>query len=401
MSSTCADSTLPDILGSVRRGDVVRVLNDKEASEPNSPAGHFVLAAETVSPDALNRLLRFTDSVPVFATTRDRLEQLRIVGARFMLTTSMAIMIGDPTPRLQWIEPQREPRLATAAASLVASDAELAKEALQGLTVCCIDWGGVANCQRVFEAAVDLCRLAGLMPAAVVCRIGPQRAAEIGPAARDELLGLPTVLIRQLVDHRRAQMASTLLRSGPPARLPTRHGNFTLQVYEDTLTGQLHLAFWIGELRDPALVRVHSECLTGDLFGSLRCDCGTQLDLALARLAQEGNGVLVYLRQEGRGIGLVNKLRTYAIQDQGFDTVEANEQIGFDADLRDYSLAAEMLVDLGVSNIRLLTNNPQKVRGLKKHGISVADRVPLVVEACSENSAYLDTKRKKLGHWLS
>ena len=152
---------------------------------------------------------------------------------------------------------------------------------------------------------------------------------------------------------------------------------------------------------DSLLVRVHSECLTGDLLGSLRCDCGPQLDRALDRLAAEGNGVLLYLRQEGRGIGLTNKLRTYAIQDRGFDTVEANEQIGFSADLRDYNLAAEMLVDLGVSTIRLLTNNPQKVRGLKKHGISVAARVPLVVESCSENVSYLDVKRKKLGHWLS
>ena len=191
------------------------------------------------------------------------------------------------------------------------------------------------------------------------------------------------------------------MRSGPQVRMPTSYGNFTLQAYEDTLSGQVHLAFWTGQLDGPTLTRVHSECLTGDLLGSQRCDCGVQLDRALARLVDEGNGVLLYLRQEGRGIGLVNKLRAYAIQDLGFDTVEANEQIGFEADLRDYSLAAQMLADLGVSEIRLLTNNPQKVRGLKKHGIRILDRVPLVIEPCSENSAYLDVKRKKMGHLLS
>jgi 3,4-dihydroxy 2-butanone 4-phosphate synthase / GTP cyclohydrolase II len=207
--------------------------------------------------------------------------------------------------------------------------------------------------------------------------------------------------MRQIVDHRRTQAASTLVRSGPQVRIPTPHGNFSLQGYEETLTGLIHLAFWTGTLRDPTLVRVHSECLTGDLLGSLRCDCGPQLDRALARLAQQGSGVLLYLRQEGRGIGLVNKLRTYALQDRGFDTIEANERIGFDADLRDYSIAAMMLVDLGVSTIRLLTNNPQKVRGLKKHGIRITARVPLIVEPCPENSGYLDVKRQKMGHWLT
>ncbi len=401
MSPICAAVSLTDVVESVRHGGVVRVVSEMEASEAKSPAGYFVLAAEMATTETLHRLLRYADILPVFATTRDRLEQLQIV----------EVPIADDehgrTNRLAsdnaWASDRASTaaRLAAAAVSLVGTDAELAKYALRDLTVRCTDWGGAANCQRIFEAAVDLTRLAGLSPAAVVWRLGATRAANLDPSVRDELLDLPTVLIRQIVDHRRAQMSATLLRSGPGVRMPTRYGNFTLQAYEDTLTGQLHLAFWTGQLRDPALVRVHSECLTGDLFGSLRCDCGTQLDLALARLAQEGDGVLIYLRQEGRGIGLVNKLRTYAIQDLGFDTVEANEQIGFDADLRDYSLAAKMLVDLGISSIRLLTNNPQKVRGLKKHGISVADRVPLVVEAGPENSAYLDVKRTKMGHWLS
>jgi 3,4-dihydroxy 2-butanone 4-phosphate synthase / GTP cyclohydrolase II len=397
------DFELTDVLGSVRRGEVVRVVSDRPMSEPDSTAavGHLVLAAERASAEALARLLEIAGGAPVFAATRDRLEQLGIVGVPIDDEENGDL---DHTAACNGQSSNHAPtaaRLAVAAESLTGANSKSVHEALQGVTIHCIDWGGVVNCQRVFEAAVDLGRLAGLAPAAVVCSLAENRAAMVDAATRRELCALPTVTIRQLVDHRRAQAASKLLRSGPRVRLPTRYGSFTLQAYEDTLTGQLHLALWTGPLGEPTLTRVHSECLTGDLLGSLRCDCGPQLDRALARLADEGSGVLLYLRQEGRGIGLVNKLRTYAIQDRGYDTVEANEQIGFEADLRDYSLAAQMLVDLGVSTIRLLTNNPQKVRGLKKYGIRIAERVPLVVEPCSENSDYLDVKRTKLGHWLS
>jgi 3,4-dihydroxy 2-butanone 4-phosphate synthase/GTP cyclohydrolase II len=397
------NSELAEALDCIRRGQVVRVVSNAQACESESPdtMGHLVLAAQRASPEALSRLFQFGDAVPVFATTRDRLELLQIVGLPIAEEPNGDAGHARGANNDSAGERPTVAQLTLAAASLAGSDPALAQGALGAFSVRCVDWGGVVNCQRVYEAAVDLSRMAGLVPAALVSRPGGNPSQAIDPAIRQELCALPTVVIRQLVDHRRAQATSTLLRSGPRVRMPTRHGNFMLQAYEDTLTGQVHLALWTGDLREPTLTRVHSECLTGDLLGSLRCDCGPQLEGALARLAREGSGVLLYLRQEGRGIGLINKLRTYDIQDRGFDTVEANEQIGFGADLRDYSLAAQMLVDLGVSTIRLLTNNPQKVRGLKKHGISIADRVPLVVEPCAENVAYLDVKRKKLGHWLS
>jgi 3,4-dihydroxy 2-butanone 4-phosphate synthase / GTP cyclohydrolase II len=393
------DFDFTGIIDCVRRGQVVRIAGGQGASDTQSAAApYLMLSAQRATPEALALLVELSGVPPVFATTRDRLESLQIAGVPFTEDDEIGGESASGNGHHVAVAAPSAVRLARAAASLASADPQLAQAALEGLTIRCIDWGGAVNCQRVFEAAVDLTRLAGLSPAAVMARVGPHALAS---ATGDRLESLPGVLIRDVVDHRRGRVAGSLQRSGPRVRMPTRHGNFTLQAYEDRLTGQLHLALWTGGLEGSVLVRVHSECLTGDLLGSLRCDCGPQLDLALERLAAEGSGVLLYLRQEGRGIGLINKLRTYAIQDRGFDTVEANEQIGFGADLRDYNLAAEMLVDLGVSTIRLLTNNPQKVRGLKKHGISVEARVPLVVESCSENKSYLDVKRKKLGHWLS
>lgn len=392
---------LGSVVEALRQGTAVRLISDKEASEETNFAGcgHLVLAAEKATPESLRELLLRTEQSPVFATTRDRLEMLRIGGVPLAEDGNLENSLADSEAESHSAATPSVSQLALAAAQLAGSDAENAQAALHGFVIRCSDWGGVVNCPRAFEAAVDLSRLAGLVPAAVVCRISKRATGNDAPFG-DETFCPPTVLIRSLVEYRRARANSMLTRHGPRVRMPTRHGKFTLQAYEDTLTGQLHLALWTGTLTDPTLTRVHSECLTGDVLGSLRCDCGSQLDRALARLAQEGRGLLLYLRQEGRGIGLINKLRTYAIQDQGFDTVEANERLGFSADLRDYSLAAQMLVDLGIRTINLLTNNPQKVRGLKKHGIQIAQRVPLVVEPCSENHAYLDVKRTKLGHWL-
>lgn len=184
------------------------------------------------------------------------------------------------------------------------------------------------------------------------------------------------------------------------SRLPTRHGQFLIHAFEDRQTGQEHVALSMGDIGDgePVLMRVHSECLTGDGFGSLRCDCGPQLEAAMAKLAAEGRGVILYLRQEGRGIGLVNKVRAYHLQDQGADTVEANEQLGFAPDLREYSMCEDMLRHLGVARVRLMTNNPLKVEALEKHGIVVAERVPLLTGRNPHNDQYLDTKQEKMGH---
>jgi GTP cyclohydrolase II len=184
------------------------------------------------------------------------------------------------------------------------------------------------------------------------------------------------------------------------SRLPTRHGQFLIHAFEDRQTGQEHVALSMGDIGDgePVLMRVHSECLTGDGFGSLRCDCGPQLEAAMAKVAAEGRGVILYLRQEGRGIGLVNKVRAYHLQDQGADTVEANEQLGFAPDLREYSMCEDMLRHLGVARVRLMTNNPLKVEALEKHGIVVAERVPLLTGRNPHNDQYLDTKQEKMGH---
>lgn len=388
------DAGLNDGLELLRRGEAVLVVkNDDVAEDGVVRTGHLVVAAERTSFDALARMLSCAAGQPLLTTTRDRLETLGIGALRHRTTTAEPDVLGGRLVDDRWLEssvPELAAQLATAATHFAGNDAEKARTALAGFDVRCTDWGGVVNCPRPLEAAVDLCRLAGLVPAALVCRYEPPGGAPPPWAIR----------IRDLVELRRSRAGENVRRHGPRVRMPTRHGDFHLQAFEEALTGKLHLALWIGPLREPTLTRIHSECLTGDGLGSLRCDCGDQLDRAMRRIAQEGDGVVLYMRQEGRGIGLINKLRTYALQDQGLDTVEANERIGFAADLRDYDIAAQILAELGVRSIRLLTNNPRKVRGLRKNGVRITDRVPLVVEPSSENRGYLDTKREKLGHWL-
>jgi len=263
--------------------------------------------------------------------------------------------------------------------------------------------GGVLRRAGHTEAAPDLCVLAGLQPVASVCEIladdgSMMRLPELVTFARTHGLGILT--IRDLIAFRRRR--DVLVRRLVSVPMPTPEGLFTLHLYESVLEGDHHVALVKGRVRGtkPVLVRVHSQCLTGDVFGSQRCDCGPQLRAAMRAVEKRGSGVILYLRQEGRGIGLANKLRAYALQDEGFDTVEANVRLGFPPDLRDYGIGAQILTDLGVRTLDLLTNNPRKIVGLEAHGLRIHSRVPLRVGATRHNRRYLATKRDKLGHLL-
>jgi 3,4-dihydroxy 2-butanone 4-phosphate synthase/GTP cyclohydrolase II len=263
--------------------------------------------------------------------------------------------------------------------------------------------GGVLRRAGHTEAAVDLARMAGLDPSGVICEI----LNEDGSMARlpdlerfAETHDLRILTIRDLIEHRRKN--EELVEEVAGIRLPTRFGLFNLRAFEDRISGEMHLALIRGTVDDgaPVLCRVHSECLTGDLFHSQRCDCGDQLEVALETIAREDRGILLYMRQEGRGIGLKNKLKAYELQEKGCDTVEANSMLGFKPDLRDYGIGAQILVRLGVRRLRLITNNPRKIIGLSAYGIEVTERVPLELGACDENRRYLEAKRDKLGHLL-
>ena len=264
--------------------------------------------------------------------------------------------------------------------------------------------GGVLRRTGHTEASVDVATLAGLQPIAVICEVMRDdgqmaRLPDLIEFARRHQLSILTVAA--LVAWRR--LREKTIRRDSVVHMPTDYGDFLLYLYEDTCTGEHHLALVHGDLKPrdrPPLVRIHSECLTGDVFGSRRCDCGSQLHAALRQIAAEGQGALLYMRQEGRGIGLAAKIRAYALQEQGRDTVEANLELGYAADLRDYGAGAQMLLDLGIHRMRLLTNNPRKIVGIQGYGLEIAERVPLAFPSTPHNERYLQTKKDKLGHWI-
>jgi 3,4-dihydroxy 2-butanone 4-phosphate synthase/GTP cyclohydrolase II len=386
----------------IAAGRIVVVVDDADRENE----GDFVMAAELVTPEAVNFMATHGRGIICMPCEGPRLDELRVplmVSARDgSLDTAFAVSVdarGVTTTGTSAYD-----RAATVRAMC---DPRTSPEDLQmpgHVFPLRAQPGGVLKRAGHTEAAVDMARLAGLFPAGVICEImhpdGTMARLEELRRVADEH-GLRMVSIADLIQHRRRR--EKLVRKVAEASIPTEHGPFEAHAYESLVDGRVHVAMIAGEVGDGEriLVRVHSECLTGDVFASLRCDCGRQLDRALQAIAEEGRGVVLYIRgHEGRAIGLAHKLRAYRLQEDGRDTVEANVELGFAADPRDYGIGAQILYDLGVRSMRLLTNNPAKRAGLEGYGLSIVERVPLETEPTAENLRYLQTKREKLGHLL-
>jgi 3,4-dihydroxy 2-butanone 4-phosphate synthase/GTP cyclohydrolase II len=390
-------------LEDIRQGKMVILVDDEDRENE----GDLTMAAEKVTPEAINFMAKYGRGLICLSLTDERLNELRL-----------PMMVSDNTSRFQTaftvsVAARKGVTTGISAADrattiLAAVDSNTQPEDLVSpghIFPLRARKGGVLVRTGQTEGSVDLARLAGLKSAGVICEI----MKDDGTMARmpDLLIfaeehGLKIVTIADLIKYRLNK--ESLVRRIVTATIPTKYGGvFTAIAYENDVDPYHHIALLKGEIEpeDEVLVRVHSQCLTGDVFGSKRCDCEEQLHTAMAMVEKEGKGVIVYMRQEGRGIGLVNKLRAYCLQDMGKDTVEANEELGFKADMRDYGIGAQILADLGLHKIRLLTNNPRKIIGLEGYGIEVVERVPIETKPHQENIEYLRAKAKKMGHLLS
>jgi len=412
-------ATIPEALSAFKAGTFVIIVDDEDRENE----GDLVIAAEAVTPQAIAFMARHASGlicVPMVGEDLDRLGLPLMVppsgnGTRF--GTAFTVSVEARTGVTTGISASDRARTIQVLTDPAAQPSDLVQPG-HIFPLRCHPGGVLARAGQT-EASVELARLADMRPAAVICEIMDDdgqmaRMPSLERFARQHTIPIISTadLIDWLVTMRGehgvepAPSDGRIVRPVTDVRLPTVTSTFQLHAYQDLScppTAEPHLALVTGDLDGPAsvLVRIHSECLTGDVFGSRRCDCGQQLDLAMERIAQRGRGIILYLRQEGRGIGLVNKLRAYQLQDAGLDTVQANHQLGFPADLRDYRAAAEMLLDLGVSRVELLTNNPRKLDGLASWGIDVVRRSPLEIEAAADNRRYLDAKRTKLSHLIA
>lgn len=389
-------------LEAVRAGRMIIIVDDEDRENE----GDLMVAAEKASPEIVNFMARHGRGLICLPLTRERLEELQLPlmvsenTARFQ--TAFTVSIDAKKGVSTGISAPDRSRTILAAIDPAIKPDDLARPGhvfpLQAVE------GGVLSRAGQTEAAVDLARMAGLIPAGVICEVMNEdgtmaRRPELEEVSRR--FDIPILTIAELIRYRIRH--ETLVRKLTETDLPTAHGHFRLHVYEDVIRGEHHVALVKGEVNDgePVLVRAHSQCLTGDVFGSARCDCGDQLHLSMEMIEKEGRGVVLYmLNHEGRGIGLANKIRAYAMQDQGADTVEANHRLGFKADQRDYGIGAQILVALGVRRLRLITNNPRKFVGLAGYGLEIAERVPLEVPPNACNARYLKTKKEKMGHIL-
>jgi 3,4-dihydroxy 2-butanone 4-phosphate synthase/GTP cyclohydrolase II len=395
-------SRIEEAVDAIRDGRMVIVVDDEDRENE----GDLTIAAEKISPEAINFMAKYGRGLICVSLTPERLDELEI-----------PLMVTQNTARFDTafcvpVEAKGRTTTGISAADRAATVQALIDPATRPADLARPGHmfplrarpGGVMVRAGQTEAAVDLSRIAGLYPGGVICEIMNDdgtmaRVPELTRFARKHRL--PMITIADLIKYR--IRTESLVKRIAVAKLPTRFGDFAIHVFDNSVDHQEHVALVRGDITDgkDVLVRVHSSCLTGDVLHSIRCDCGAQLDAAMERIASEGRGVLLYLNQEGRGIGLANKIRAYELQDEGFDTVEANERLGFKADQRDYGVGVQILRELGVRAMRLLSNNPRKLVAIEGYGLTVTDWLPLEIPASDSTRRYLKTKKEKLGHKLS
>ena len=395
-------ATIPQALEELKRGKMIIVVDDPDRENE----GDLVVAAECCTPEIMNFMIKFGRGVPFIPTTAERLAQLQIPMMTKQNTarhgTAMAETVDAIVGATTGVSAFDRALTAKVFVDDQATPSDLGRPG--HIIPLRAEEGGVLVRAGHTEAIVDLCKMAGFKPAGVGCEIlnedgSMMRLDNLVPFAEEH--DLIIVTIADLIAYRRHHEKLIERRAGP-IDFPTKFGHFQLYAYEPTVDRDPYVAIVKGDVctEDPVLVRMHSSCLTGDLLGSLRCDCGEQLALALQSIESEGRGVVVYIQQEGRGIGLINKLRAYELQDQGMDTVEANLALGFKADARDYSLGAQLLADLGIHKIKLMTNNPSKRAGLQGYGLEIVEFVPIIAEPDEHRTKYMATKRDKMEHML-
>jgi 3,4-dihydroxy 2-butanone 4-phosphate synthase/GTP cyclohydrolase II len=394
-------NTIDEAIEELKAGRMVILVDDEDRENE----GDLCMAAEKVTPEAINFMAKYGRGLICLSLTPERVNALKLpmMAEENTSTFGTAFTVSIEAKRgvTTGISAHDRARTILTAIDPSTKPEDLARPGhvfpLRAKP------GGVLQRAGQTEGSVDLARLAGLYPAGVICEI----MNDDGTMARvPELMkfaekhNLKIVTIKDLINYR--MKTESFVRRIADVRLPTDYGDFRAIAYANDVDNNVHIALIKGEIKpeDKVLVRVHSECLTGDIFGSKRCDCGEQLHKAMRKIEEEGKGVILYMRQEGRGIGLANKLRAYELQDKGLDTVEANIKLGFKPDLRDYGIGAQILVDLGVRDMRLITNNPKKIVGLEGYGLRVVERVPIETKPNDKNIIYLKTKKKKLGHML-